>query len=731
MAAYKKSNSGYLPFIQKEKVASPYTDIQNRAKVDASLKCVFGSEKIHINSIRELISEFGPNGEKVFESDNGDSRVRLVGDWTTPFDGNGTRPATSTVDAYVEVTFYGTGLNSLTFPHTASDLRVTVDGGVEGGNISPSQSALLGGRNYNTRTKLEIVSGLSLGWHTVKIRHNSGNFNINGFEVVNEASQITVKSGKAHGNGYEYELIADELIDSSLGFDNVDDINIGTNGGRAIVYLDPSDGTVKKRLTKVDAAPAYLALADHTNEAPYRVINWREFGRNRGDDFSTAITGDDRAFTLDDGTTTLVGQDVETNGTSEGVKTGPSDFLVFTFVGTGLDINVDWRAASVVWQQSFEVDGIAIGNLSGTSPSNFNTLTNYKICSGLPYGTHTVKITRDTDHFSIHDFIIYQPKKPTLPEGAIELADYNVVADFVANGSSSSLSIGTGVIRKNGSREITYVNGTGGTIDWTIPSVNPNSISGFNDINTNRLNAYFELPISGTGFEYRWAGNTNRTTSATITLNGTALTAANFPTATFNTVGTGVSFNDATGVLDTSTSSSELGASFSVSGLPNGKYTIKVNNDIAGQYLIMDSIDVIAPIHSPNTTFGSLSLKDCRNFDSQKDINKETKPIKLPFSIDGVNNLIYMSKGISQVLKLSTGAYGVYFENAFNVRPLVTGFHAFNGPLDMGNSSASDSAAWGYSSVYIQTLNSAATAVDSGLVFVEFTEKLQKDELEE
>ena len=77
------------------------------------------------------------------------------------------------------------------------------------------------------------------------------------------------------------------------------------------------------------------------------------------------------------------------------------------------------------------IDGASAGNIT-TATSG--AILNAKICSGLPYGTHIVKVLRSAavnGSMLFSSFKVYQPKKPTLPAGAIELADYNLMADYV------------------------------------------------------------------------------------------------------------------------------------------------------------------------------------------------------------------------------------------------------------------------------------------------------------
>ena len=539
----KNINSGYLPFVQREQVTSPFTDIVNRAKVDASLKCIFGNERIHVNSLNLLTKEQGPNGEPVYEPDNGDSRVRFVNNNSSNY-GSGGNAIFISANNWCEVTFYGTGLSMLLRDHSISVFLTTVQASaiVDGASIgtfytTTSHSPILDARNYKPLAIAPVTKNLTLGWHTIRIDQVADTLAIQGFEIINEASQITVRSGKAHGNGYEYSLDSDQLIDYNLGFDNVADGAIGTKGGRSIVYLDPTNGTVKKRLTVTDATPLYLTSTNHVNEAPYRKINFREFGRNRADDFSTLSTARNAAFTLDDGTTTLVGNDV--SSTNKNIGGGAAFFLTLTFVGTGLDIV--GNSASVFDNLPMGlvyVDGVSTG-------SNWlRTGNQQKICSGLSYGTHTVKFTNTVGSFSgtMSDFIVYQPKKPTLPAGAIEIGDYNIMADYVAATSGTIGFVGSGVLRKTNQREMTYV-GAG----WGVDSApDPISLETSLDISTGVATDYYEYTFFGTGVSVTGLAQTGAVSNFTISIDGSS-DLSGFTTSLEQTV-SGPTFTAATGV---------------------------------------------------------------------------------------------------------------------------------------------------------------------------------------
>lgn len=737
MAVYKKSNSGYLPFIQKEKVTSPFTDIQNRAKVDASLKTVFGNERIHVNSLNKLNNEFGPNGEVVYEPDNGDSRIRFVGNWETVFTTFGQYISTGSTSggdtsSYLEVTFYGTGLNVLFTGNQDRDFLINVDG-VSYPNLTFNNSDILGGRNYKSNSIYNAVSGLSLGWHTVKVNNAGGatfGIDIHSLEIVNESSQITVKSGKAHGNGYEYSLDSDQLIDYNLGFDNVLDANIGNKGGRVVVYMDPADGSIKKRLTKTDSTAQYLANTDHSNESIYRVVNFREFGRNRADDFSTLSTSQsDRGFTLDDGTTTLVSNNTDVPSGFDVLRLpAVGSFYTITFVGTGLAFgNPNVSSSPVDVSTSVEIDGVNVGDLNG-APRDGRVV---EICSGLPYGTHTVKIETlaGGQVWNVADFIIYQPKKPELPEGAIELADYNILGDFVANTSQFIESLSQGVLRKSGTREQVYGGGT-----FTISGSPQNDWDRFGVFasGSGQAGAFIETTFFGTGFDFRFFASTNTSTDVLVTLNGQALTAANFPTAVFNVTSNLSAYNDTTGSLNQNSGvATQPGSGFMVSGLPLGHYTVRLTNNDNSNGLLNNGISPIVPIHAPHTHFGSLSLRDVRNFDSQKDINKIAKE-EINYVIGSTTDFsIRGSKGVSQVLRLTTGEAAIYFEEAndrdqFDIQ--VAGqASSGNGRTEL----ITRVEVRGYTSSGIRTRNEQSNTTDDLPFRIAFRLKKQKDKIEE
>lgn len=430
-----------------------------------------------------------------------------------------------------------------------------------------------------------------------------------------------------------------------------------TSANQSDIYI--SDISIKETGAKV------LASTDHSNEEVVRSINFREFGANRGDDFSTlTISASNRAFTLDDGTTTLVGSNVlEFVINDEGVGPAqPNDFLTLTFVGTGLDVT-QVNTVAVTSANTITVDGFDVV-VNGT---DFQVPANHKIkiCSGLPYGTHTVKITRtSTDQgFLIRDFIVYGPKKPQLSNTDIELADYNIMADYVANTVAGNGTISNGVLRKMATREFIYSGG------WAIP-FDLTSLTGFRIQSQQASGDYVEYIFFGTGLDFRFNSlNNNNSENVSVTIDG----ASDLSGYTTSTYGTGVSFANTTGILDMGATSGTT-SGLTISGLPLGLHTIRLLDNSSTRYMRVDAFDIITPIHVNNTKVGSLSMRDLRtaidvnnNIKNKVDLTKA----KAWLLFDQSTNTVLASYNVSAVVQVGTGVHQVYYKKSFKNKNYV------------------------------------------------------------
>lgn len=590
---------GFEDFVIPSYESVSYSAITNRAKVTRSLKAIAGVEPIMCRGLNKLGNEFGPSGETVWEEESGDLRVRFVGNkWTMLDDSYGVKPWSTTSGEFIEVTFWGTGLTLLTnLDNNASrDWRVTTDNGTEGSNIyTASYSNVLGAKSWNANAGLTVVSGLSLGWHTVRIKsYNTGGLGVFGFQVLNERSDLAVYSGSAISKG---NLTGTSSLLTSSFKDGV----VGTKGARVVKYIQ--NGALKSAVQMVDSTALYLSNADHTNEDIFRRLNFREFGSsgmNLVDGVSSFnfsalnTTGTSRAFTTEDGLTTLTGSLIGTYSDAGIEMLGfgsTSAYTTITFEGTGLDIIV--YSNTTANTLSFWIDGVIAGSVTPNALGQIK----YKVASGLSYGTHTCKVTISgamTGATGLTDFLIYQPKEPSIPEGAQKVADYCVVADYAIALAEGVDRISTGVIRNHITRNVAYV----GT--WSTLSLSVGNIIGGWVTNSTTVGSYIELKFWGTGFDYRLNSEANQT--QTISVDGSS----NFSSLTTQLIHSGATWTAASGTV---TGNGGVGGVLSVNGLSLGWHTVRVTLTAStGGGLYPEAFDIITPIRS-NDVYSSGSLK--------------------------------------------------------------------------------------------------------------------------
>jgi len=571
-----------------------YSSISNRASIpdlSQDLKGRMGIDRLMTQQLYPILSEQGSTGELIYGV-VGDvfNQIRLVGSWSQLTDQVSLR--TSTVSDYAEITFYGTGLNLLCFGISASrDFRVSVDGGSEGSNVVPAGSSALEARNYPANIIVPLVSNLSLGIHTVKLRFAANaNMTFHGFEFLTETTSLRIQPGSSYSNGKKLTLNSQQTVAHNSTFETG---TLGTRGGRVLVY-QKANGTIAKAVTPTNAARADLSSADHTNEEQIRVYHPREFGANRsGEDYNTLGLGGgstrQSTFTLDDGTTSLTsssGYFATVNSTEGLAWNGSSDYHQIQFVGTGLDIVL--ATSSATGALTVAVDGTSIGSLTLTATA----VKQYKIVSGLPYGSHLVRFTLNTGaNVVLKQLITYQPKKPTLPSGAVELSDYNVVADYSAN-TAGTIMPSQGVMRKSAHREMVLV----GT--WNVGSIDYQFGNGYN-VQSTAGSSYAEYTFYGTGVDIKHYFNSSVSPNYAYTIDGVSnLTGAGYTTA-FHAANAGsMAFNGATGVLSgTSSGSAAYGATVRIQNIPLGLHKLRVTYT-SGYNMYLDTVDVTTPIHS-------------------------------------------------------------------------------------------------------------------------------------
>lgn len=636
-----------------------YSSITGRASIpdlSQDLKPRFGIERIMTQQLQLLQTEFGPSGQSVWSTPNDTlGQIRFVGSgWYDPNDVDNNRAFSSTVNDYVEITFYGTGLNMLgTNASGAKTIVASIDGGSNGSNLRPTTSNITSSRNTSANVIYPVVSGQTLGIHTVIITMTSGNIDIYGLEILNESSSVKVQPGVGYNSGKKVVTSSQQSFSYSAPV-------TGTKGGRVLVYQN-SDGSIGQAFTAAASSPSYLGSASHSNEEIVRTHHFREFGAGRSDDFSSN-TPTSAAFTLDDGTTSLT----MVTGAITNTYFQPSDSgtIFFTFVGTGVDmLQQDIASGATTAVHTVYIDGTSVGTLSQTLSTSLRQVT---LASGLPYGTHTLQIAKNAsggqNGIGIQKLIVYQPKTPSIPSGAIQIGSYNVMANYVANSAESVLPISTGVLAKANTREFVY------TGTWVGPTLSASYYGGF----------YVSSTVSGSTVSYTFFGtgieasvqSLSGTATATVSIDGSLYTGA----ATISgSSGGATTWTPGTSVLSVSTTGN---SAIQITGLALGLHTIKFTTTSTNQFTL-GGMYVITPVYSVKSNIyadlqntlpvGSNAISDDRNITPVKNALPATKawaqamPV-YSTTISSATNSFLPLTDMSVTLKTNAGFVEVKYE---------------------------------------------------------------------
>lgn len=665
-------------FLNPPLISAPHTDITDllgstRQVPDYAnmLRPVLGLERIEAFSPVALRNEKGPNGKAVYAQQDLDPRIRFVGIWTQESDAFGPTVISPIVDSYVEVIFYGTGLNFLTLlDATSRDIRVTIDNGVESADVYTEVSSILNNRGYRTNHRITIASNLTLGLHRAKIRLVSGaNIRYYGVEILNQATQLKVPQGEVT-SPRKFVNSALQSIDYNTGFDGNPVLN--GRGGRVVIY-QKANGLVGKALQQTESSQLNLTFANHSNEALIEKINFR-MGAARADDFTTmTTTPSNRGYTLPDNSTTLTGDSVatDTDFTPQfnGFYPSPAgSHFIFTFTGTGLDLAC-FREVAITDTYRIYIDGTEITSGATSGGTLFSVASPgagiVKIVSGLPYCSHTCKVERVSGAgtgATFTDFLVYAPKEPTIPANAKKVGEYYLVANYdgttatTGTNSTNNMQIPRGVIHKLNTREVTYSGSwTVGTFDATYPS-------GFFIFSTTNGN-YEEFQFWGTGINVHHSTSSGGTVTFTATIDG-ALNATGVNRVNMS--------NGGGGTYSTTSTAVGAPARLEFTGLSLGWHTIRLTRSGGAGNFGTFAWDVITPIHFQDSSLGSMSVGSFLPIKSEiEDLGVDLTKAKAWLVYDKANSIIRKSHNIAAVLSTGTGAFRVFFEKPFKSKDYV------------------------------------------------------------
>ena len=304
------------------------------------------------------------------------------------------------------------------------------------------------------------------------------------------------------------------------------------NGGRVVRWVD-SSGNIKTSVNMMpptgtsigvgsDAAlptshawttvyqPKFSSTTiDHSQAEVAKTFHYREFGNGAANggtlsatyaDASMLNTYDDCAYVMDDGLTSLSCDSMTNVGVSlQPYHLGGTAIWYLTFIGTGITIKtVDYGAGT------------------------------YHVAQNLPYGTHILSGERriglsnadradyvidgvaisevvGATYASCSEATIHQPKMPPIPEDAVVIADYMLMADFVPQTAAGAEKISKGVRKQSISRDCFFDETDGDAFALTFEPANfPMGLGmELNGTADSATSATMRIPSFGTNYVHR------------------------------------------------------------------------------------------------------------------------------------------------------------------------------------------------------------------------------------
>ena len=543
-----------------------YTDIKGSKPIkDPRIGSHFGSQRHTVRSIQLQEQETATHGINVFNVD-GREWFRYVSSGTMDqIKNDSAGHYLEVVDSgdFIEVTGYFSDMNLKLFSGGAYDAyTMYLDGASGVAKTNPATIASpLGSRFVDISSVFNVAVGTTIGIHTVKILRSDPMY-LYGIELIAQdttstatKSQIQIPSQNVVSYGKKFTVSGTPHYDPFNGFTSGSSVtayvdtatslgvegwkNSSTyyrpyNGGRVVKWVD-SSGVIKTSVNMMPpnarsignsasltnaTAKANASIAnntfyptmeagtiDHSQAEVAKTFMCYEYGNGGANggtagtyrDFSTddASGEDTLAYVMDDGLTSLSLSGGRQNGLGGGFYTYADDSFYMTFIGTGISVYSTLLSAS------------------------------QNIAQNLPYGTHilrmyatashqTVVLTIDgvqvnsgTSFFNynqIKDITYHQPKMPPIPEDAVVIADYMLMADYVKS-TDGGIKISKGIRLVSATRDCFHDT----SVTFNTLSINPTSYIpfGFTGINTltDAADTACKLPSFGTHGEIRSYAN--------------------------------------------------------------------------------------------------------------------------------------------------------------------------------------------------------------------------------
>lgn len=422
-----------------------------------------------------------------------------------------------------------------------------------------------------------------------------------------------------------------------------------------ILSIGPGVGAIvfTTNITSTGSA-IILHVASSTGESAdtlqeYARYTTSDLGTRQFTDFSILFfTPSDRLFTVEDGTTSMAGNNIQYVTTGiDGVDTALEMIdgtSVLRIRGVASQLNLLTANSSSV-TADFSIDGCPPYTV--TIPSG--GLTNIIGWANARYQTHELEISNATG-MRLSGIILHEPTHATKIEGTL-IATQNLVADYSSSLSTDGEIVPIGVVGVDPfSVGGVFVDGSGTGTGWA------SSISFIDNpwwgryLITDQEGAYFEYFFLGGGIEVEYLAMNDRG-KPRVFLNGILVTAVNFPTAVLKGV------NISTGEIDMyDVSATPVRKKFGISGLSFSQYTLtlQIQTPRAKNVLSSAFIMNVGTVYEANSNnrisytpskgfrgkigvddfaYGMDWARDERNFDSGA-VSKEEIPVFRTVTLD-------------------------------------------------------------------------------------------------
>ena len=399
----------------------------------------------------------------------------------------------------------------------------------------------------------------------------------------------------------------------------------------------------------------------------YARFNLSDLGAKQSSDFSilSSVAGD-KIFTLEDGTTSILGTLVsyaqtEIDGADVALSFSGSSQLRLRAVAVRCDIVTVNSSGTTI---TVSLDGSP--TYTKSVPSGGTAVVT--LWHNARYQTHEAYIS-SASGLNIVGFILYEPAPSSKPEGVL-LSTQNTIAAYNVslNTSGDSIPIGGVAIDPFTSGGV-YTNP--GWVYNFDTSLNP---AWGRYATTDSPGAYLEYTFSGDGFEIEYLANSSFG-KPLIYIDGVVANNANFPVLSYPSINF-VGMTASTGEVDMYAASLTR-KKFGISGLGNSRHTVRVQTQNPVQKNVLSSgynINVVTfyevnslgslsvtsskGFRNPDFHFGMDSARDERNFDSVDNADSSPGTWAQPVTNDLPQNAIIVGDQTNTALSVSTSLLG-------------------------------------------------------------------------